>query len=209
MTGSINLKLRNLNILCCSKKEQHLHQTFLISLFQATDREIQWVIRASVVLTGVIGTSLTSLNNSILIFWFLGNEIAYIVIFPQLVCILFFSISNGYGAVVGLLVGLLFKLLSGDPMLLLPPVIHFPGCTLEDGIYVQYAPVRTICMLASFASILVFSYLTSMLFNKQILPQRWDVLKIRDQKAEAALTPLEVARVGEKEQLDAPNTEHS
>lgn len=93
-------------------------------------------------------------------------------------------------------------------MLLLPPVMHLPGCTLEDGIYVQYAPVRTICMLASFASILLFSYLTSMLFNKKILPRRWDVLKIRDQKAEAALTPLEVARVGENEQLDPPNTEH-
>lgn len=209
MTGSINLKLRKFNILCYSKKEQHLHQMFLIFLLQATDREIQWVIRASVVVTGLIGTSLTNLNNSILVFWFLGNEIAYVGIFPQLVCVLFFSISNGYGAVVGLLVGVLLRLLSGDPMLSLPPFMHFPGCTLEDGIYVQYAPVRTICMLASFASILLFSYLSSMLFNKKILPQRWDVLKIRDQKAEAALTPLEVARVGEKEQLDAPNTEHS
>lgn len=157
-------------------------------------------------MTGLIGTSLTSLNDSILLFWFLGNDIAYIVIFPQLVCVLFFSISNGYGAVIGLLVGVLLKLLIGDPLLSIPPVIHFLGCTLDDGIYVQYAPVKSISMLTSFTAILFFSYLTSMLFNKKLLPQRWDVLKVRVQKASTALTPLKATRKDEKEQMDVLTT---
>ncbi|XP_033836040.1 high affinity choline transporter 1-like [Periophthalmus magnuspinnatus] len=147
---------------------------------KASEQELRWVIRGSVVMFGLVGASLTFLHTGVMAFWVLGGEIAYILMFPQLVCVLFVSISNGYGAAAGFFTGLLSRLLCGEPMLGLPPAIHFPGCVQEDGVYVQYSPIRSICVLVVFGTILLVSYVSTVLFNKDLLPERWDVFHVKD-----------------------------
>ncbi|XP_063731206.1 high-affinity choline transporter 1-like isoform X1 [Eleginops maclovinus] len=148
---------------------------------QASEREIQWVIRISVVVVGLAGTSLTFLDNSVLMIWLLRSDLTYTLMLPQLVCVLFFSVSNGYGAVLGCFIGMLLRVLSGEPLLKIPALIKFPGGSMVDGVYIQGAPVRTICMLSAVASILLFSYLFSVLFNKDLIPERWDVFNVKAQ----------------------------
>lgn len=56
--------------------------------------------------------------------------------------------------------------------------------------YVQRAPVMTICMLSTFCSNLLFSYLASLLFNKGIIPEKWQVLNIKTPKPSQELVLL-------------------
>lgn len=137
-------------------------------------------IRATVVAVGVVGTALTRLKTSVILFWFAGAEIAYNVIFPQLFCAVFFPSTNMYGAILGGVAGLAVRALSGEPLLGLPPVLRFPGGIWDHraGVYVQYFPVKTFAMLCSLASILFFSFLASRIFRHRLLPAAWDVLRV-------------------------------
>lgn len=147
---------------------------------QASDREMQWVIRISVVVVGLAGTALTFLDSSVLVFWLVGVDMSYTIMFPQLVCILFFKVSNGYGATVGYMMGIIMRVLSGEPLIGLAPAIKFPGCRLDaEGKLTQYFPFRTTIMIISLLSILLFSWLASIIFNKGLLSERWDVFKIK------------------------------
>ncbi|XP_068446852.1 high-affinity choline transporter 1-like [Clinocottus analis] len=150
---------------------------------QASDKELQWVIRVSIVAAGLVGTSLTYLENSIMVFWILGSDLTYSIMLPQLILVLFIRVSNGYGVAAGYIVAFVMRVLCGEPLFGLPVILHFPGCTLEDGVYVQRFPVKTFCMLSGLVSILLVSYVASLLFNKGILPERWDVFKVKSQEA--------------------------
>ncbi|XP_053713505.1 high affinity choline transporter 1-like isoform X2 [Synchiropus splendidus] len=157
---------------------------------QASDREMQWVIRISVVVVGLAGTALTFLDNSVLVFWIVGVDMSYTIMFPQLVCILFFKVSNGYGATVGYIMGIVLRVLSGEPLIGLPPAIRFPGCRLDkEGKLTQFFPFRTAIMVISLLSILLFSWLASIIFNKGLLSEKWDVFQVKRKQKPPNIAP--------------------
>ncbi|XP_063766958.1 high affinity choline transporter 1-like [Eleginops maclovinus] len=152
---------------------------------QASHRELQWVICVSIAVVGIVGTSLTYLDSSILAFWILSSDLTYTIMLPQLICVLFIRVSNGYGATTGYVVAIVMRVLCGEPVFNLPVILHFPGCTWKDDVYIQHWPFKTTCMLSALISIVIISYVASFLFNKNILPERWDVFKVKYQKTPA------------------------
>ncbi|XP_072293780.1 high affinity choline transporter 1-like [Eucyclogobius newberryi] len=149
----------------------------------APERELQWIIRITVVLVGLMGTSLSFLSNSVFMFWILGSSITYTIMFPQLVCVLFCEVSNGCGCVMGVVTAALLKVLSGEPALGLSPLFYYPGCPIVDGTYVQCAPVQTISMLGGFIATLIFSYIAKIFFYKELIPGESDTFRVKTYKA--------------------------
>lgn len=153
-------------------------------LLQASERELQWVIRISVLLVGLAGTGLAFGGDSVLAFWILSGDLTYVVIFPQLVCVLHFQHVNCYGAISGFVTGLLLRGLSGEPVLGIPAVLRYPGWREENNVIVQYFPYRTVAMFASLLSIIIVSCLVDQIFHHQLIPQSWDFLKVFKKKNE-------------------------
>ncbi|XP_062380346.1 high affinity choline transporter 1-like [Sardina pilchardus] len=166
---------------------------------QASDREMQWVIKISVIVVGLAGTGLTFLDNSVLVFWMVGVDMSYTIMFPQLVCVLFFNRANGYGAITGFILGIVLRFMSGEPLVNLKPVIKFPGGRYDDkNQFVQYFPYRTFIMVSSVLTIIIVSCLTGLIFSKGLVPDRYDLFKIKE-RAKALVRPEEKGyKEGEK-----------
>uniref|UniRef100_A0A8D2KY28 High affinity choline transporter 1 n=1 Tax=Varanus komodoensis TaxID=61221 RepID=A0A8D2KY28_VARKO len=137
--------------------------SFLFS--QATEKGVLWVMRASMVMFGAAAAGLAFYSHSIFDLWFLGGELVYALLFPQLCCALFVPGTNTYGSAAGFFLGFLLRLLAGEPSLKIPPVIHYPGCSLVGGTYIQLFPFKMVTMLVSLFTILSVSYLAASMFK--------------------------------------------
>nr|XP_003219370.1 PREDICTED: high affinity choline transporter 1 [Anolis carolinensis] len=145
---------------------------------KATEKEVLWALRLSIVAFGMMATALAFYSHSIYDLWFLGGELVYALLFPQLCCVLFVPSTNTYGSASGFLVGFLLRILAGEPALKIPPVICYPGCSLVGGTYIQLFPFKIVTMFITLLTIIFVSHLAAFVFQRKILPTRWDVCKI-------------------------------
>ena len=111
---------------------------------------------------------------SIYTLFVLCSDLVYVILFPQLCCVIYFKHSNTYGCLSGYLTGLTLRVLGGETKIGLPAIIEFPLYEVEYG---QLFPYRSLCMLVSLTTIIVVSYGTKLAFEKEFLPYSMDFLR--------------------------------
>ncbi|XP_052781721.1 high-affinity choline transporter 1-like [Mya arenaria] len=144
----------------------------LIFRQKASENEILWVMRIAIFGVGFLATMMGIVVDSIYLLWFLCSDLVYVVLFPQLLCVIYVRWSNTYGSLAGYIIGLFFRLAGGETALGIPVLIKYPFYNEEDG---QLFPYKTLSMLITLSCILIFSYLTKYIFEHGILSARMDI----------------------------------
>ncbi|XP_072541338.1 high-affinity choline transporter 1-like isoform X1 [Salminus brasiliensis] len=152
----------------------------------ASDQEIVWVMRITIFVFGALATAMALLTGTVYGLWYLSSDLVYVIIFPQLISVLFIKGTNTYGSVAGYVFGLLLRIGGGEPYLKLPPFIYYPGWMQEEKVHhmtkevehvvIQKFPFKTIAMLASLSGNALCSYMTKYLFESGMLSPKYDFL---------------------------------
>ncbi|KAH3861209.1 high-affinity choline transporter 1-like [Dreissena polymorpha] len=168
---------------------------------KASENEVLWVMRVSIFGVGVLATLMGITVDSIYALWFLCSDLVFVVLFPQLLSVIYIRWTNTYGSLAAYIVGLFFRLAGGEAALKIPVLIKYPFYSEEDG---QLFPFKTLCMLISLSTILLVSYLTKYVFEHGILPPKADIfmcvvnipdeaiaLKNTEHREGMAITPID------------------
>lgn len=130
-------------------------------------------MRFAILFVGAMATAMALTVKSIYGLWYLSSDLVFVILFPQLVCVVYIKHHcNTHGSLGAYIIGLLLRGLGGEDIIGLPAVIRYPFYNEEDG---QLFPFRTLAMLTSLASILSISSLTRWLFESGTIPARFDV----------------------------------
>jgi high affinity choline transporter 7 len=105
--------------------------------------------------------------------WFLCSDLVYVVLFPQLLCVVYFKSTNTYGSMCAYWVGIFLRLSGGENLFKLPALIKFPY--YDEKTLTQKFPFRTTSMLVSFSLIIGVSHLAKFIFENAYLRREWDV----------------------------------
>lgn len=132
----------------------------------------------------------------------LAADVVFVIVLPPLTCALFFKFSNAYGAFCGFLVGLFCRLGAGEYFLKFDHFIKYPFFSDQFG---QVFPFRTFSMLCSLFTILLISFITNLLFDKNIVPSSCDIFKKRAEYA-VSMESTNVTSCDSPDTLYVPST---
>ncbi|XP_046367262.2 high-affinity choline transporter 1-like [Haliotis rufescens] len=149
---------------------------------QASDREVMWVLRVGIVVTGTLSCVLAILVKSVYGLFYLCSDLVYVILFPPFTCVLWIGFTNTYGALTGYALSLFLRVAAGDALLGIPAFIHFPFYTEADG---QLFPFKTLAMIVNFVAIISVSAFTRLVFRRGWLSTRWDVFNVMKREEDA------------------------
>ena len=134
----------------------------LLLCLQASEKELIWTIRISTVVIGAFTMLLAIYVRSIYTLWALCSDLVYVILFPQLTCVIYFSSTNMYGSVAAYIV-------DGRGTSSRNSVYHSVSLAqnVENGIAVQHFPYKTCKMLMSLLTLLIVSYFTNLCKSNQ------------------------------------------
>lgn len=132
-------------------------------------------MRVAIFGVGALATAMGITIQTIYGLWYLCADLVYVILFPQLVCVVYLPDTNTYGSLTGYMFGFLFRLLGGEPLIGMPAIIKFPFYDEVDDI--QRFPFKTVCMIFSFILILAASYGTKYLFENEKLSKHFDIFQ--------------------------------
>ncbi|CAF1365430.1 unnamed protein product [Adineta ricciae] len=133
---------------------------------QASEREVLLVMRIGIFLVGAGAAGIGILVSSIYVLWYLCSDLVYVILFPQLLCVVYVPHTNTYGSLSAYILGFVFRILIGEPSLNIPTVISFG----------RYIPPKTLCMIISLLTTLIVSFVAKILFENRLLSPQLDVL---------------------------------
>lgn len=130
-------------------------------------------MRLSIIVVGCIATLMALTVRSIYGLWYLSSDLVFVILFPQLVCVVYYKKScNTYGSLAAYFIGFFLRAAGGEEIMNLAPFIHYPFYDKELG---QLFPFRTFAMLTSFFTLIGVSKLTKWLFESSLVPPYFDV----------------------------------
>lgn len=145
----------------------------LIFRQKASDQEILWVMRLAIFGVGALATVMALKVTSVYDLWFLCSDFVYVILFPQLVAVVYIEHANTYGSLAGYIMGVFLRLSGGEPTLFIEPVIFYPFYDYET--HTQLFPFKTLAMLISLITIVGVSYFFKYIFENAHLPRRYDI----------------------------------
>ena len=116
------------------------------------------VMRFSIVLLGVLATTLSLATNSVYDLWVLAGDLGYVIVFPHFLASVHFpELVNRNGALVAVAFGTVLRLSIGEVLFGIPPLFAL-----------TFLPIKTSIMLATLTTLLTASHF----FGRQRYGQR-------------------------------------